>query len=216
MTATRRPATAQEFVLAEVRSAILNRELLPGEPIRQDALAERLGVSRVPLREALKILEGEGQVVYRPRRGYLVAELSLDDLMEVYRIRRILEDEAARAALPNITSDHLVALTAIQREIEAASEVGDMIAMAQANRRFHFLFLEQCESPRLVRMIRLLWDTTDAYRSVYYGQQPNRVRVNREHRAILTAIGKRDTERVLRLLDEHRSHTVEALKAIIS
>ena len=90
----RRPPTAQEAVLAELRRAIAAGELRPGEQVLQDALAERFGVSRVPLREALKILEGEGQVTYRPHRGYFVAELDLDDLREVYRIRDLLETEA--------------------------------------------------------------------------------------------------------------------------
>ena len=96
----RRPPTAQEAVLAELRRAIVTGELAPGEQVLQDALAERFGVSRVPLREALKILEGEGQVTYRPHRGYFVAELDVDDLREVYRIRDLLESEAVRVAVP--------------------------------------------------------------------------------------------------------------------
>lgn len=87
MTRPLRPPTAQEFVLTELRRAIVSGQLRPGAAIRQDTLAESLGVSRVPLREALKILEGEGQVTYRPHRGYFVADLSYDDLREVYRIR---------------------------------------------------------------------------------------------------------------------------------
>ena len=88
--------------MAELRLAIASGDLRPGEQVLQDALAERFGVSRVPLREALKILEGEGQVVYRPHRGYFVAELDLDDLREVYRIRDLLESEAVRVAVPQI------------------------------------------------------------------------------------------------------------------
>src|SRR5690606_28045233 len=90
---SRRPQTTQQYVLDELRRAILNRQLKPGEPIRQDALAEHLGVSRVPLREALKVLQGEGQVLYLPRRGYQVVDLSIGDLVEVYHLRRILETE---------------------------------------------------------------------------------------------------------------------------
>jgi len=215
VTSTQRPGTAQEYVLDWLRAAVLNRELLPGEPIRQDAIAERLGVSRVPLREALKILEGEGQVTYRRHHGYTVTELSLADLLEVYRIRKLLEDDAVRLAVHNVTADHIAALTTIEREIEAAGEAGDLVTMAEANRRFHFLLLECAESPRLVRMIRLLWDATDAYRSVYYSDGHNRSRVHNEHRAILTALRKRDVDQVLQLLDAHRSHAIEALRHII-
>ncbi len=213
--ARRRPPTAQEFVLSELRRAILSRELRPGEPIRQDALADRLGVSRVPLREALKVLEGEGQVVYRPRCGYKVADLSLDDLLEVYFIRRLLESEAVRQAVAKLTAEDLAALAAAQQEVEKASETQDVAAMAEANRRFHFGLFERCGMPRLVRLIRLLWDATDAYRSLYYGQHSNRARVNREHRAILAALRRRDTERVVRLLEEHRNHAVEELSKVI-
>ena len=99
----RRPPTAQEAVLTELRRAIVTGELRPGEQVRQDALAEQFGVSRVPLREALKILEGEGQVTYLPHRGYFVAELDVADLREVYRLRDLLETEAVRAAVPRLT-----------------------------------------------------------------------------------------------------------------
>ncbi|GAB3908900.1 hypothetical protein GCM10029964_109490 [Kibdelosporangium lantanae] len=97
---TKRPPTAQEFVLDELRRLILTGEMAAGAPIRQDALAERFGVSRVPLREALRTLEGEGQVTYRPHHGYQVANLSMADLLEVYRIRELLETEATRLAVP--------------------------------------------------------------------------------------------------------------------
>lgn len=105
-----KPSTAQEAVLAQLRRAIVSGELRPGEPIRQSALAERFGVSRVPLREALKILEGEGQVTYRPHRGYVVTELNMDDLLEVYRIRELLEGEAARRAVPRLSETDIATL----------------------------------------------------------------------------------------------------------
>src|SRR5438093_12123886 len=87
----RRPPTTQQFVLGELRRAITSGQLRPGTPIRQEALSEQLGVSRVPLREALKTLEAEALVVHEVHRGYFVAELSLEDLREVYRIREILK-----------------------------------------------------------------------------------------------------------------------------
>ncbi|QMU96915.1 GntR family transcriptional regulator [Microbacterium esteraromaticum] len=212
---SRRPQTTQQYVLDELRRAIIRRELKPGEPIRQDALADRLGVSRVPLREALKILEGEGQVLYLPRRGYQIVDLSMADLVEVYHLRAILETEAIRLGVPALGDEDLDELEQLQDEIEAAGAVGDVITMSAANRRFHFLVFDLAGMPRLSRMIRNLWETTDAYRSLYYADVDNRAHVRAEHRAIVEAARARDVERFIALQDEHRSTTVRALSVIV-
>ncbi|MQY10090.1 HTH-type transcriptional regulator McbR [Streptomyces sp. RB5] len=208
----RRPPTAQQFVLAEVRSAITSGRLKPGAPIRQDALAARLDVSRVPLREALKTLEGEGLVEHKVHRGYFVTELSLTDLREIYRIRELLEEEAVRRAAPHVD---LTVLEDIQTEVERTEAAGDLTAMTAANRRFHFTLFEASGMPRLTRLISTLWDSTDAYRSLYYTQTPNRERVLHEHRAVLTALRAGDIDAAVRWLDEHRAHAVTALEGVL-
>jgi DNA-binding GntR family transcriptional regulator len=210
-----RPPTVQQFVLEELRRALVTGELKPGQPIRQEAIAENLGVSRVPLREALKILEGEGQVVHQPHRGYLVAKLSLPDLLEVYRIREILEAEAARSAVEKLTDADIELIVHAQHDVETASAQGDLQAMTAANRRFHFAIIDGCQMTRLVHIIRNLWNTTDAYRSVYYNSPANRERVEREHSEIVQALLHRDAERLIEALAEHRAHAVDALSAII-
>lgn len=212
---SRRPPTAQEFVLGELRRLIVTGGLRAGEQIKQDALAESLGTSRVPLREALKILEGEGQVTYHPHRGYFVAELSASDLVELYRIRQLLEDEAAAVAIPKLTSADLEGLEAALREVEAAGEAGDIPAITVANRRFHFLLIERAELPRLTRLIRQLWDATDAYRSVYFAEPVNRLQVEREHRFILEALRERDIPRSIALLNTHRDHAVKRVSRVL-
>lgn len=215
MTEPKRPPTAQEFVLNQLRTAIVRGELAPGAPIRQDALAEKLGVSRVPLREALKILEGEGQVSYLPHRGYSVAELSVADLVEVYRIRQLLESEAVRIAVPQLTAvDEMEIRTALELT-EAAGKSGDVTGMTAANREFHFRLFSAAQKPRLLRLIRLLWDNTDAYRAVYYGDAEHRADVAAEHQQIMRAIGQRDAELLVELLDQHRAHAVAALQQLL-
>ncbi|MFE0733677.1 GntR family transcriptional regulator [Streptomyces sp. NPDC058855] len=211
----RRPPTAQQFVLAELRRAITSGELRPGAPIRQDALAARLDVSRVPLREALKALEAEGLVVHRIHRGYFVAELSLADLEEIYRIRQLLETEAVRKAAVRMPDGTITALERIQREVEAAAGAGDVTAMAAANRRFHFTLIEASGMPRLVRLVATLWDATDAYRSLYYTEAPHRKQAVREHRAVISALVEGDEEAAVRWLDEHRAHAVAALREVL-
>ena len=108
-------------MLAALRRALVSGELAPGEQVRQESLAERFGVSRVPLREALKILEGEGRVVYLPHRGYFVAELSLDDLLEVYRMRELLEAEAVMVAVPRLGASDLAAISAACEDVRQAN-----------------------------------------------------------------------------------------------
>jgi DNA-binding GntR family transcriptional regulator len=211
----RRPPTAQQFVLGELRRAITSGQLKPGAPIRQEALAEQLGVSRVPLREALKALEAEGLVVHEAHRGSFVAELSLADLREVYRLREILEAEAVRQATKRMDQGILDGLTAAQREVEAASDAEDVPKMTAANRRFHFALYEAAGMPRLARLIATLWDATDAYRSLYYGEPVNRDHVVHEHRAILDALRSGQAEDAVRLLDEHRGRAVAALEQLL-
>lgn len=213
--AAKRPPTAQEFVLGELRRLIAAGELRAGEQIKQDLLAEQLGTSRVPLREALKILEGEGQVSYQPHRGYFVAELSAADLVEVYRIRRLLEDEAVAAAIPALTAADLATLEEAMAHVEAAGAVGDVPAITEANRRFHFLLIEQAGLPRLTRLIRQLWDATDAYRSVYFAEPTNRDQVEGEHRQIMAAIRERDIPRTIALLNTHRDHAVQRVSKVL-
>ncbi|MBB6351044.1 GntR family transcriptional regulator [Nonomuraea muscovyensis] len=211
----RRPPTAQQFVLGELRRAITTGRLRPGDPIRQEALAEELAVSRVPLREALKTLQGEGLVTYQAHRGYFVERLSLDDLREVYLIRELLEAEAVRRAVARLTDETLQAAERAQAEVERAAAAGDVLAMAEANRRFHMTVFEAAGLPRLVRMIRTLWDSTDAYRSVYYGEEGNRHRVIEEHRAVLGLLRRRDADAVVRTLAAHRTHAVTAIEAVL-
>ncbi len=210
-----RPPTAQEFVLDELRKAIVAGRLRPRDPIRQDTIAHRFGVSRVPLREALKTLEAEGQVVYRPHRGYSVAEMSLADLLEVYRLRELLESEAAEAAVRRFTDAELTRVTDAQHDVEEAARTGDVITMIAANRRFHFAVLEPCGMPRLLRIVGTLWDATDAYRAVYYNSEVNRVRVRREHEAIVGAVRRRDAAELTAALTAHRRHAVESLEETI-
>ena len=209
-------ATAQETVLGSLRSDILTGRLGPGDQVVQELLAERYGVSRVPIREALKTLESEGQVVYFPHRGYFVAELSVADLLEVYRLRAILEAEAIRQAVPTLGLDDVEALAELMAEIESAAAQGDVIAMTAANRRFHFALFDAAGLPRLSRILHQLWEATDAYRALYFQGAENRDRVAREHARMLSALRKRDAEALVRLHDEHREHSVGAVSAILA
>lgn len=207
--------TAQAAVLQELRRSILEGELKPGTQIVQDAFAERLGLSRVPVREALKILEGEGQVRYAPHRGYFVTELDISELLEIYRIRELLETEVVREAASRVTDEHMARMRAAIDDMAAANEVTDIVALTNANREFHFTLFEASGMPRFVRMIRQLWDSSDPYRSLYFNDPTHRDVVDAEHRGILDAARERDAEGLVRLLNEHRNHAIQGLKEVL-
>lgn len=207
--------TAQETVLREMRQLIATGKLEPGQQVVQDALATQLGVSRVPLREALKVLEGEGQVVYHPHRGYFVADLSVADLVEVYRIRGLLEAEALAVGIPLMTSDDLELIEDLMNEVKRATATGDVAAVTSANRRFHFAMYEASNMPRLVRMIRTLWDATDAYRSVYMANASNLDHMNDEHAAMLETLRSGNVEKFIALQEAHRENSVSAVSKVI-
>ncbi len=207
--------TAQELVLQELRGDIVLGNLAPGSQVVQEALAQRYGVSRVPLREALKILEGEGLVTYHPHRGYFVMELSIDDLAEVYRLRSLLEAEALRAWVPHVTEADLVEVRRLLAEVELSSGKADLVLLTRANRVFHFAMFERSGMPRLVRVLHQLWDATDVYRAIYFRSESNRARIEGEHRELLAALAARDAEAAVAAQESHRDHSLEALRAQI-
>lgn len=207
--------TSQEAVLTELREMIGTGKLEPGQQIVQESLSTALGVSRVPIREALRVLEGEGQVIHHPNRGYFVTDLSVEDLEEVYRIRAILEEEALRLAIPLLTDSDIEYIESIQVELEKAVASKKISGIIEINRRFHFAMFEASNMPRLVRMIRTLWDATDAYRGVYFAAPTNLQHMNSEHRQMLESLKNRDVNKTIEFQTLHRENAVSAVSQVI-
>ncbi len=207
--------TAQERMLEALRSDVLTGTLRPGEQVVQEVIAEQHGVSRVPVREALQTLTSEGLITHLPHRGYFVTQLSIPDLLEVYRLRHLLETEALREAIPVLTDQDVARIEERAAAVDAAAQRGDLAALTTANRDFHFAMFGAAGMPRLHRLLRQLWDASDVYRSLYFQQAVNRVRVASEHAAMLDAVRQRDVETTILLHDEHRQHSVAWLTATL-
>lgn len=203
-------------MLEELRRRILHGDLKPGDRILADTVAEELGVSRIPVREALRVLEGERQVSYEPHRGYFVTELRFADLIELYLMRHLLEADALRRSVPKLDQEDFDRMELALVELKEAHENGDVARHSVANRRFHFAFLEQLEMPRLLAEIKALYDQCDGYGSLYYNSTRNRQTVRRDHAALAKAARVRDAEKVIALLCEHRGHVVEALRRVFN
>lgn len=209
------PATTSQHALEGLRRAIVSGELRPGQRVAQEDVAVRLGVSVAPVREALRVLEQEGQLVYQPRRGYFVTELRIEDLEEIYELRRLLEGRAARRALPAVDEETLARIRAAAEECDVAADSADVARELAANRRFHFAILECADHPHTMRIIRLLWDSTEAYRAIYYNSPAERRRAAQAHERILAALAERDADLLVAELDAHRNRALEVLRGIL-
>jgi DNA-binding GntR family transcriptional regulator len=209
------PGTAAQHALEGLRRAMVEGQLRPGDRIRQEEIAERLGVSLAPVREALAVLEQEGQVAYLPRRGYSVAELQLGEAREIYALRALLEERAARRALPLLDEEAISRIELAAGECAAAAAAGDVAAEREANRRFHFAVLASPDQVHTLRLIRLLWDSTETYRALYYSSPQGREESLGAHERIVAALRAGEADRLVAELDEHRERALERLAEIL-
>jgi DNA-binding GntR family transcriptional regulator len=205
------PAGSTQDTLAE-RAALVLREmvrdgvLLPGQPIRQGAVAEQLGISRVPVREALKGLEADGLVEASPTGGFVVVRLSAEELSQIYLMRRLLETELLRR-IDSATEPDLATLNALN------ARMADLIdtptrELASLNEQFHFEMFTLAGLRHVLVEVQRLWHRTAPYRLVYSAERAARERIVAEHDGLVRALRAGDTELLVRLADEHR-HTSE-------
>ncbi|HEU4973607.1 MAG TPA: GntR family transcriptional regulator [Baekduia sp.] len=209
------PGTTAQHALDGLRRAIVSGELRPGQRVLQEDIAEGMGISIAPVREALRVLEQEGQVRYLPRRGYFVTELRSEDLEEIYALRQVLEERAVRQALPTLDDDAIQRVEMAARDCVDAADAGDVATELEANRRFHFGLMESPEHPHTMRLIRLLWDSTEAYRAMYYNSPEERRKAVDAHDRILEAVRRRDADALVRELDAHRGRALVVLEGIL-
>jgi DNA-binding GntR family transcriptional regulator len=215
-TTTSGPNTTAQHALNALRRAIVAGELRPGARIGQDEFAGQLGVSIAPVREALRILEQEGQVTYLPRRGYFVTALEIADLEEIYALRAVLEDRAARHALVSLDDAELERIALAARDFVNAVDAGDVAAELEANRRFHLAILDAPDQPHTMRVIRQLWDSTEAYRALYYNFEDEQRSAVAAHDRILEALCARDGRRLVAELTAHRERALTVLRRVLA
>ena len=169
------PPTVSSYVLNAIRDSILEGRYPLGSRLDQQALAEELGVSVIPIREALRKLEAKGLVRIYPRRGVFVAEPSVDDLEEIYRIREVLEELATQVAVPSLSSQALKQLSDIIEQMERAAADDDLVALLELDRAFRFTIYDASPQPILLGVLSSLWDRASLYQRLY-GRSSERVR----------------------------------------
>ena len=183
----------RDVVFENLREAILEGRLRPGQRLMEVQLAEQLGVSRTPVREAIRKLELEGLVIMLPRKGAYVANMSLKDVIDVLEIRASLEGLAASLAAQRMNSDDIKKLEKIAKEYEKSikdSEFHECIFKATNNKKLHHL-------------INSLWEQVYRFRVTYISDYGSSLSIINEHKLILDAIKKGDTELAKKYATEH-------------
>ena len=191
-----------------IRELITRGALGPGVHLGQADLATRFKASRVPIREALKLLVSEGLIQHDVNRGFFVASMSQDDAVQLYRVRHLLEHELlSKVKWP--TAPQLDALRAEAQELDRLLAEGKRSEWANRHRDFHRAIFELSDQKVLVREVLRLWTRTDRYRSLLPPQSPAEAGKSGEH-ALVEALAKRDRKGLLRIFEKDRTR-VEAM-----
>jgi DNA-binding GntR family transcriptional regulator len=198
----------------QIREMILLGDLVPGEQLRQVDLAERLKVSRVPLREALAILHAEGALSYRPNAGYFVTRLDAPALLQMFIMRELLETEVLKS-IQKIPASTYEDMKDLFQRIDDASEQNSVRDIVQLNRQFHFALFELSPHQLIVAEIRHLWDNSAPYSTFHAYDPAHRKRVRAEHLRFLTLVKRGDIEGLAELATLHRAAPIEHLQAVL-
>ncbi len=187
--------TVTDQVQSRLRDLILSGAFEPGSKIDQHELANRFGTSLVPVREALARLQSSGLVRIIPHRGVFVEALSIDELIDIYRVREVLEEEASRLAIDHLTDADVAVLEQLEQQLEESADSGDYDSFLRLNREFHFTIYRATGRRYLLQLIGQLWDLSERYRRLQLHMIPERARLARfEDYAILSACRRRDRD----------------------
>jgi DNA-binding GntR family transcriptional regulator len=195
--------TLSQRVRDHLRGEILSNRLTPGTHLQEEIIAAQLGISRAPVREALRLLAAEDLVRIAPRRGAVVRSLSPEEFLAAYQVREALEVLAIRLAIPRLTPLDHSALRDLHQEMVLLAARGDVDGFFEANAAFHTLIVERSGNDRLREIYRQLMNQLRRYRMRSMSLRGGLERSLAEHAAILDAVERRDADAAARLLADH-------------
>ena len=195
--------TVAESVAETLRNRILAGELGEGEQLRQEVLAADLGVSRIPLREAFRLLEGEGLITIAPHRGAVVAVRSPEEIGELFDLRVLLEPDILRHAIPKLTERDLSEAGTILAGYNTALAERDVQTWGRLNTQFHLALYGPAERPRSLALVRSLLDQTDGYTRMQLLLTGGQQRAQREHTELLELCRARNISAATKLVEDH-------------
>jgi len=193
----------RNLVYQRLRRAILDGQLKPESRLIERKLAEQLGVSRTPVREAIRMLELEGLVSDNPKSGAVVARINVKEVFEIYRIRAVLEGLAARMAAENINREELERLSELVARMEQLSQQGEIDDLGRVHQEFNDLIYRAAGSPRLYSMITSLVESVNRYIRVGYCFPGRVAEATAEHLQLVEALRGHDGELAEQVAREH-------------
>jgi DNA-binding GntR family transcriptional regulator len=196
-------STVVDMVVDDLRRRILSGELAPGTPLRQEALAEELGVSRIPLREAIRLLSSEGLVDLQPHRGAFVVPVLIEDVKEFFELRGQLEPWLLRLAVPEQTEADL----AQAEDLVAAMEDADAGAWSGLNWRLHAALYRAANRPFAMNLVRTLHEKSGRYLDGRIISAPQRIQARCEHLALIALCRRGDATAAALELERHIADT---------
>ncbi len=201
----------RDVVFNTLRQAILRGELEPGERLPEIQLADKLGVSRTPIREAIRKLELEGLVIMIPRKGAVVAEITEKSLRDVLEVRRALEELSVKLACEKIQEEEIEELKVAAKEFEDALKTGDVTAYAEADVKFHDIIYHTTDNERLIQLLNNLSEQMYRYRVEYLKREDSHETLLAEHQYIIEMLKKRDVKRAVEAVCTHVDNQVTAV-----
>jgi len=204
----------REIVFNTMRHAIIEGDFKPGQRLMEVQLAEQMGVSRTPVREAIRKLELEGLVIMVPRKGAYVAGLSSEDIKDVVEIRAILEGFAAKQASYNYTPQDIKQLEAVFKNFEQAVLENSIVDLINYDTEFHEVIYKIANNTKLIQISNALREQVQRYRVAYFTQTHRTDILLKEHRSMLDAIINKDGNRAREIAEQHVSSTEELIAII--
>lgn len=207
-TIERKPAP--ELVRDGLRAAIIAGDYEEGTALRQEEIADRFGTSRIPVREALRLLESEGLVIFQPNKSVIVRGLSLDDVIEMLEIRIALECRALKLAIPNMAIEDFETAAEILKEYD---ESQDQAAWGEMNWRFHWALYVPCNRPKLLAMIEANYGHVSRYTRRQVSSATGKANPQQDHVKLLELCREGNVEDAVALLEKHIEQTQRSLRA---
>ena len=205
----------RDVVFNTLRQAILRGELKPGERLMEIQLANKLGVSRTPIREAIRKLELEGLVLMIPRKGAEVAEITEKNMLDLLEVRRALEELAVKLACERITEEEIQELKDAADAFQKILSAKDITKIAEADEAFHDVIFKSTGNDRLIQLLNSLREQMYRYRLEYLKREEYHPQLLEEHQQIIDRITRKDQSEAAELIDRHIGNQVDVMLEMI-